>query len=72
MALKAAAETGFPSLSRGEVFRQPTRDPGGGGGRTVEWYRAWHEGEVELHAPTVRQVEAYVKDAQAAGRAWAV
>jgi hypothetical protein len=37
---------------------------------TIDWYRAWQDGEVDLHDFTVGQIEQYTKMARDAGVAW--
>jgi CDP-glucose 4,6-dehydratase len=37
---------------------------------TVTWYRAWHDGQRDMRAVTVKQIEDYVAAATAAGVAW--
>ena len=37
---------------------------------TIDWYRAWQDGGVDLHDFTVGQIEQYTKMARAAGVAW--
>ena len=37
---------------------------------TIDWYRAWQDGEVDLHDFTVGQIEQYTNIGRAAGVAW--
>ena len=37
---------------------------------TVDWYRTWHEGQLDLNTYTVEQIEHYCQAAQARGVPW--
>ncbi len=37
---------------------------------TIDWYRAWQDGGVDLHDFTVSQIEQYMDIARAAGVSW--
>ena len=37
---------------------------------TIDWYRAWQEGDVDIHDFTVGQIEQYMDLARSAGVAW--
>jgi CDP-glucose 4,6-dehydratase len=37
---------------------------------TVDWYRAWHDGQHDMRAFTIRQIDDYVAAASTAGIAW--
>jgi CDP-glucose 4,6-dehydratase len=38
---------------------------------TVDWYRAWHDGQRDMREITLRQIDEYVAAAAAAGAVWA-